>query len=161
MLLMLHGQQQQQQSCYLTEKMFSFVARCWRRRRLHSSSKGRRWRCRSTCRDSLAGFRSNVILSSDFQTIFSFRTFQNGFLTTNCENWIGTFCCITYIDTSIYNLVHGKEREGTKLCSTKKMFYTVSLQEHCNCDSLCSLKANAVCFFILQLLTLFHKLFKF
>jgi len=35
---------------------------------------------------------------------------------TTRTNWIGTFCCITDIDTTIYNLVHGKEKEGTKLC---------------------------------------------
>jgi len=78
MLLMLHGQQQQQQSCYLTEKLFSILARSWRR--LNTSSKGRRCRRRSTSSDSLAGSRSNVILSNDFQTIF--------FFPTNFSKWL-------------------------------------------------------------------------
>ncbi len=81
MLLMLYGQQQQHPSCYLTEKLFTLLARCCWQRLRRTSSKGRRW---STGSDSLVGFRSNVILSNDFQRIKNF--FQNGYLTTNYEN---------------------------------------------------------------------------
>ncbi len=69
MLLMLYGQQQQHPSCYLTEKLFMLLARCCWQRLRRTSSKGRRW---STSSDSLVGFRSNVILSNDFQRIKNF-----------------------------------------------------------------------------------------